>query len=281
MYDFFINRNIVVSYNISETGCIFCNNQGFSLNTRKTIVTIKEQIEQSIAGLKKRYKTSRFMAYFQAYTNTYAPVNELKKIYDTIKDFPEIIGLSIGTRPDCVNEDILQLIDSYTQNYEVWIEYGLQSIHKKTLELINRGHVYEDFLKAVELTRKYKKINICAHVIIGLPYETREMIIQTAKATGSLKLDGIKIHPMHIVKDTELENIYKQGKYKPLELNEYIDLATNFLEYMWPNTTIQRITADCPKDLLISPEWILNKNKVLQGIEKKLIGKNTFQGKLY
>ena len=258
---------------ISENGCIYCNNEGFSPNTRKTFDSIEKQIQEGI----KRSKAKKFIVYFQAYTNTYAPIDKLKQIYDSAKKFENIIGISIATRPDCVNKDVIGLIASYTKDYEVWIEYGLQTVHKKTLDFINRGHLHEDFLKAVELTRKKKDIKICAHVIIGLPFEDEGMIIETARSVACLKLDGIKIHPLHIIKGTRLEEFYKAGKFQVLELEEYIDLAVKFLEYLWPETVIQRISADCPKDLLVAPLWILDKSKVLRGIEQK----DTFQGRLY
>ncbi|MDP8229728.1 MAG: TIGR01212 family radical SAM protein [Candidatus Gorgyraea atricola] len=258
---------------ISDNGCIYCNNEGFSPNTRKSFGSIEEQIAKGI----KRANAKKFIVYFQAYTNTYAPLDKLKQIYDSARKFEDVVGISIATRPDCVNRDVIDLIDSYTKDYEVWIEYGLQTIHKKTLGLINRGHLYEDFLKAVDLTRKKKDIKICAHVIIGLPFEDEGMIIETARSVASFKLDGIKIHPLHIIKSTKLEELYKAGRFQVLELEEYIDLAVKFLEHLWPGTVIQRISADCPRDLLVAPLWILDKSKVLRGIEQK----DTFQGRLY
>ncbi len=261
---------------LSEDGCIYCNNEGFSPNTRKNFGSIEEQIAKGI----KRANAKKFIVYFQAYTNTYAPLDELKKIYDSAKKFKDVIGISIATRPDCVNEDVVGLIASYTKDYEVWIEYGLQTIHKKTLKFINRGHLYDDFLRAVDITKKKKDIKICAHVITGLPFEDKGMIIETAKSIGVLRLDGVKIHPMHIIKGTRLEELYSAGTFKVLELDEYVDLAVSFLEHLWPDTVIQRITADCPKELLIAPSWILDKSTLLQQIEKKLSERDTCQGRL-
>ncbi|MBU1146831.1 MAG: TIGR01212 family radical SAM protein [Candidatus Omnitrophica bacterium] len=258
---------------ISDEGCIYCNNEGFSPNTRKAFDSIERQIHEGI----KRSMAKKFIVYFQAYTNTYAPLERLKEVYDTARKFKDVIGISIATRPDCVTKDIIDLIELYTKDYEVWVEYGLQTIHKKTLEFINRGHLYEDFLKAVDLTRKKDNIKICAHVIIGLPFEDEGMIIETARSVANLKLEGIKIHPLHIIKGTRLEELYRVGKFKVLELEEYIDLAVKFLEHLWPETVIQRISADCPRDLLVAPLWILDKSKVLAGIEQK----DTFQGRLY
>jgi radical SAM protein (TIGR01212 family) len=179
----------------------------------------------------------------------------LKERYDVIRNFDDVVGLSIATRPDCVNKEILELIASYADAHEVWLEYGLQTIHDKTLGFINRGHIYEDFLKAVELTRNYN-IKICAHVIIGLPGETKDMMMATAKELGRLKIDGVKIHPLHVVKGTKMEEIFCRGEYLPLELDEYANILSEFLSYLWPKTVVHRITASCPKEFLVAPSWI-------------------------
>ncbi|MBU1153777.1 TIGR01212 family radical SAM protein [bacterium] len=271
------NRNGV----ISKDGCVYCNNRGFSVNTKIPLPSLYLQIEEGIKRLRQRFKAEKFIVYFQAYTNTYADLMTLKQRYDSVKNFEDIVGISIATRPDCINEGILDLINSYTEDYEVWIEYGVQSIHQPTLEFINRGHLYEDFLKAVELTRKKEKIKIGAHLIIGLPFETEEMIQETAKALAILKLDGIKLHPLYIVKDTKLEMLFHQKLYQPLGLNKYLDLVIGFLEHLWPKTVIQRISADCPKELLVAPSWILNKSQVLQEVERRLLEEERFQGKLW
>lgn len=265
----------------SKVGCIYCDNRGFSLNSRIPPRTIETQIREGIDFGRKRFKAEKFIVYFQAYTNTYAPLEVLKEKYDVVKKFKDIVGLSIGTRPDCVNEEILNLIETYTKKYEVWLEYGLQSIHKKTLGLINRGHVYEDFLQAVRLTRKRKKLKICAHVIVGLPKETKEDILATAKELGRLKLEGVKIHPLHIIKGTKLEKLFQQGQFKPLDLEEYVSLVTEFLEYLWPKTVIQRLSADCPRQFLVAPLWILDKSRILHEIDATLMKQGSFQGRLY
>lgn len=260
---------------LSKDGCIYCDNRAFSFNTRLGAKSIEEQIERGINFGKERYGAEKFIVYFQAYTNTYAPVAILKERYDVVKKFQDIVGIAIGTRPDFVNEEVLDLIQSYCKDYEVWLEYGTQSIHQKTLEFINRNHTYEDFLKACELTKK-RDIKICAHVIVGLPEEGHDEIIETAKEMARLKLDGIKIHPLHIIKGTKLEELFKKGLYKPLELEEYVDILVEFLKCLWPGTVIQRITADCPKEFLVVPEWILDKNRFLNLMEKRLIAENIF-----
>jgi len=268
---------------IGAEGCIFCDNRSFSFNTRMRPRRLDVQIEEGMEAGRKRYKAELFMLYFQAHTNTYGALPALKARYDVVKKYPEIVGISIGTRPDCIDDEVLDLINSYAGRYEVWMEYGLQSIHKETLNFINRGHRYEDFLKAVKLTRKKKNIKICAHVIIGLPHkwggrETREMIMATAREMGRLELDGIKIHPLHIVKGTKLETIFLKGGYPPMDLEEYVELAAEFLEYLSPRTVIQRISAECPREWLVGPRWISDKQKVLRKIEEKMRHKGISQG---
>lgn len=262
---------------LSKKGCIYCNNYAFSPALRDKGKPLEKQIEDGIEYGKRRFKAKKFIVYFQPYTNTYAPVDILKKRYDVIKKFKEVVGISIGTRPDCIDEEKLDLIESYTESYEVWIEYGLQSVHNKTLKLINRNHSYNDFLKAIEMT-KGRNIKICAHIIIGLPEETKKEIIETGKECGKLKLDGIKIHPLHIVKNTEIEKWFKEGKYKPIEMDWYIDVVIEFLRYLSPETVIQRITADCPEEFLIAPEWINYKQELIKKIEEEMEKRNVIQG---
>ena len=265
---------------LSKDGCIYCDNYAFSFNTRFPSRPIEIQIEEGINWGRRRYGAEKFIVYFQAFTNTYAPIDVLREKYNIVRKFKDIVGISIGTRPDCVNEEILDLIQSYSSDYEVWLEYGLQSIHPSTLEFINRGHLYGEFLGAVELSR-VRNIKICAHIIIGLPGETKEDILATAKELGRLRLDGLKIHPLHIIKGTKLEELFRKGLYRPLELDEYVNLTAEFLEYLWPKTVIQRLSADCPQELLIAPLWIGEKNRALKKIEDTLLKENRFQGRLF
>lgn len=265
----------------SVAGCIYCDNNAFSLNTPKGSKSIEAQIEEGMNRAKLKYKAEKFIVYFQAYTNTYAPLEVLKEKYSKVKKFNDVVSIAIGTRPDCINEEILNLIDDLSNDYEVWLEYGLQSIHNGTLQCINRGHKYEDFLTALEMTKKRKRIKICAHTIIGLPYETKADVMETAKILGSLKLDGIKVHPLYIIKGTKLEEMFNDGKYKPLKASEYVNMVSSFLEYIPMDTVIQRITADCPKEYLLAPKWINEKNRLLESIERKLLEKGQYQGRLH
>jgi len=267
---------------LSTKGCIFCDNSAFSFFKReKGLPPLKEQIKIGMEFGRRKYKAQKFFVYFQSYTNTYAPVNILREKYQVIKEFEDVVGLSIGTRPDCIDKEKLDLINSFTSDYEVWIELGLQSIHDRTLKLINRNHTFYDFLKSVELIRRYKNIKICAHIILGLPQESKKDMLETAKKISELKLDGVKIHILHVIKGTELEKIYNRGEYTPLKLEEYVDIVCDFLEILPPKLVIQRLTADCSPDKLVAPVWILNKNKVLKEIDSELERRNSFQGKLY
>ncbi len=261
---------------LSKDGCIFCDNYAFSPSLRKKI-PVENQIEEGMERGRRRYGAEKFIVYFQPYSNTYAAPEILKKRYDTITKFKDIAGISIGTRPDCIDGEKIALIQSYTAEYDVWIEYGLQSVHDKTLKFINRNHSYKDFLNAVEMT-KNRGIKICAHVILGLPGETKEDILATAGECSRLGLDGIKIHPLHVVKGTALEKMLMEGKYNPLELETYAEIAAGFLCYLNPRMVIQRLTADCPAELLAAPEWIRHKQVVLKRIEETMSENNLSQG---
>lgn len=248
---------------ISTEGCIYCDNRAFSIQQRScNLLTLEEQIESGIAQARKRFKAEKFIVYFQAHTNTYAPVNQLKDKYDVVKKFKDVVSIAIATRPDCVDKGVLDLVSGYARDYEVWIEYGLQSIHDKTLKLINRGHDYADFLKAFELTRRYP-IKICVHVILGLPDETEKMMMATADEMTRIKIDAIKIHPLHVVKGVALERLYNEGACSPLSLDEYSRLLKRFLEHLSPDIVVQRLSAYCPKDILVAPEWVSEKRQVL------------------
>lgn len=266
---------------VSTEGCVFCDNRGFSVNTRFPERPLNEQIAEGIRRAEQRLAIHKFMVYFQAYSNTYASIETLRERYDVIKQFDGVVSLAIGTRPDCVNDEILDLIAEYADTYEVWIEYGLQSMHDQTLSAINRGHLCADFERALAMTRKRKNLKVCVHTIIGLPGETEDEILETARYLGTCEVDGIKIHPLHIVKGTALEALYVEKKYDALSLEEYALLVVRFLEYLSPKTVIQRLTAECPEDLLIAPEWLNQKGTVLGAIERLLTNRNTFQGKYF
>ena len=204
-------------------------------------------------------------------------MDKLKKIYDEILPFKEVVGISIGTRPDAVDREKLELISSYKKRYEVWIEYGLQSTHNRTLTLINRGHNFEDFLNAVNITKIYD-IPICCHVILGLPQETKDDMIETARKITELKLNGVKIHLLHILKGSGLEKLYFAGEIKLLEQDEYVELACAFLENISGEIIVQRVTGEGSKDNHIAPSWALDKIGTINKIRETLRKRRSAQG---
>ena len=266
---------------ISGKGCIYCDQKGSGTGARILHnKSIKEQMAAGIEWARIRYKAQKFIAYFQSYTNTYAPVEILKELYNQALLFDGVVGLSIGTRPDCIDHKKLELINSYTDNLLVWIEYGLQSSHDTTLTAINRGHGVNAFVEAVSLTSKYN-INICAHVILGLPGETRDMMMETAKFLADQPINGVKIHSLYISKGTQLAKMYHEDKFSCMERDEYIEILIDFLELLPPEFIIQRVTGDPNKDSLIAPSWTLEKTNNLNLFKKRLEERDTWQGKKY
>ena len=199
-------------------------------------------------------------------------------MYDQGVSHPDVVGLSIGTRPDCVDEEKLDLIASYKEKHLVWVEYGLQSIHNKTLSFINRGHTFEDFVRAVDMT-KQREINVCAHVIIGLPGETHEDIMKTARTLAELGINGVKIHLLCVLKNTELENLYNAGQIRLLGMDEYVNTVCDFLELLPPSVSIHRLAGNGLQKLLVAPQWLGEKFKVLNMIDRELEKRDSWQGK--
>jgi radical SAM protein (TIGR01212 family) len=265
---------------IGTGGCIYCNTRGSGTGACSLGLTITEQIERGEEFLRKRYKAQRFIAYFQSFSNTYAPYEKLKALYDEACAVEDIVGLSIGTRPDCIDESILTLVQGYAEDYLVWIEYGLQSIHDRTLTIINRGHDVACFRSAVEKT-KGRGIKICAHVILGLPFEDRRDMLATAQAVSSMGIDGIKIHLLYVVKGTPMERLYRERRYRCLEQGEYAELVCDFLELLPPDMVIQRLTGDPHPDELVAPEWSLRKSETLSLIKKTMARRGSWQGKRF
>jgi hypothetical protein len=238
---------------ISTGGCIYCNSRGSGTGAYSQGLSVTDQIVKGKAFLRKRYKAEKFIAYFQSFSNTYGPHERLLELYDEACAVDDIVGLSIGTRPDCIDESLLALFERYAENLLVWIEYGLQSVHDKTLAFINRGHDVNCFIKAVEAT-KNRGIKICAHVILGLPFEHRNDMLATAKAIGAMGIDGIKIHLLYVVKGTVMETLYREGRYRCLAQEEYAELVCDFLELLPPDMVIQRLTGDPHPGELVAPQ---------------------------
>ena len=254
---------------ISTGGCIFCDGSGSFSQAHSNLLSIEEQVKTGAETLSKRFKAQKFMAYFQAYTNTYKPVNELEKIYRAALTHNDIVGLSIGTRPDSVDDDKLKLISDISKDYYTWIEYGLQSIHNKTLKKINRGETFETFLKSYEKTKEYG-INVCAHVILGL-WETHDEMMETTQKLAELKIDGVKIHMLCALENTKLADMYNNGEIDFMTEDEYVNTVCDFLEYLPADTTIHRLAGNGLKKELIAPRWIGKKLDCLNKIDREFI----------
>jgi radical SAM protein (TIGR01212 family) len=263
---------------VSTGGCIFCNARGSGTGAFSRGLTITDQITQGKKFLARRYKAKKFLVYFQSFSNTYAPVDKLQRLYDEALADEDVVGLSIGTRPDCVDLPVLELLQDYAGRRLIWIEYGLQSASDKTLEFINRGHDVRSFENAVKATLN-RGIKICAHVILGLPGETRKEILNTAGTISDLGIDGVKLHLLYVVKGTPLEALYRQGTYRCLEQQEYVDLVCDFLEHIPPQMVIQRLTGDPHPEELVAPQWARQKTDTLRKISETLEERNSWQGK--
>ncbi|MGN1013159.1 MAG: TIGR01212 family radical SAM protein [Clostridia bacterium] len=258
-------------------GCIFCGERGSGehLNT----INIKEQVINHLNSYRGQ-RANKFIVYFQNFTNTYDSIENLKKKYDSALIDKRIIGIQIATRPDCITEEIVNLLSSYTNDYYVCVELGLQTSNDITGDFINRKYSSEDFSKAVNLLNKYD-IDVVTHIMIGLPNETLKDLEQTVNFINSHKIKGLKIHSTYVIKDTKLCDLYNCGKYVPITLEEYLDKLTYVLTHIRPDIIIHRISGDAPKDMLIAPSWNIHKKLVLNGIDKILKEKNLYQGIYY
>ena len=262
---------------LSKNGCIYCSKSGsgeYGGNPKENLINQFKEIKKT---MDKKWPNSKYIGYFQARTNTYAPVNILKEKYETILKQDNVVGLSISTRPDCITDECLNYLEDLNKRTFLTIELGLQTIHEKTTKIINRCHdlkCFEDTLK------KLKKRNIftVVHIINGLPGETKEMMIETVKYLNKLNIDGIKIHMLSILRDTPLEKYYKIKPFHILTKEEYIDIVIRQLEYLNPKIVIQRLTGDPMKDELIAPLWTTKKRVVLNNIDKEMVKQNTYQG---
>ncbi len=265
---------------IARGGCIYCNPRGSGTGLYARGFSIRAQLERSKAPVTRRFKARKFMAYFQSYSNTYAPPAVLKRAYDEALSVADIVGLSIGTRPDCVDDEILALLERYARTHLVWVEYGLQSAHDRTLSAIRRGHDVRCFVDAVERTR-HRGIAICAHVILGLPGESRRDMLATARLIADLGLDGIKLHLLYVIKGTPLADTYRQGGYLCLTQAAYAELVCDVIERLPPEMVIQRVTGDPHPRELIAPAWALQKKQTIEMIHNRFEDRQTRQGSRY
>lgn len=258
-------------------GCLYCNEDASRASYTQKGSALSEQIKKRIYYLKGLGKPCKFIAYFQAFTNTYASPDKLKEAYDAVLGFDDIVGISIGTRPDAVDRDKLRLINSYRDRYDVWLEYGLQSMRDETLRTLKRGHTFADFADAVELAREFD-IPVSAHVILGLPGETGIDAIETARALSGLGVKGVKIHLLHVLKGSRLERLYNDGEVSLLSQDGYVNMVCDFLENLSSDILIHRLTGEGPRDKHIAPDWAMNKIDTINKIKDTLKSRGSHQG---
>ena len=265
---------------LGSRGCIFCSAGGSGDFAGSRPDSITQQIEKQAASIRQKRGVAKFIAYFQAYTNTYAPVNYLRKIYTEAISHPDIVAISIGTRPDCLDEDILQLLDELNQKKPVWVELGLQTIHEATAQYIRRGYPLSCFEQAVSELRK-RNLDVIVHTILGLPGESKNDILSTIEYLNHQDIQGIKLQLLHVLKGTDLAEDYLAGKFQVYTMEEYLELVIDCLEHLNPEIVIHRLTGDGPKDLLIAPLWSSAKRTVLNTLHRECKLRHAFQGKQY
>ena len=262
---------------LGVTGCIYCNNDSFRPSECKTEIPLREQIRTGIKYLSMRYKAKKFLVYFQPYTNTYAPVGELERMFREALSMPSVIGLAIGTRPDCVDKEKIGLLRELAKDHFILVEYGLQSIYDKSLQYILRGHDYRTFLKALDLTKE-KDIHIGAHIIVGLPTETKDEMLAMADELSTLPIGFLKIHQLQVVSNTPLAHQYRGKPFPTFGYDEYLDFLVDFIERLSPEIVLQRLFALSPDDILIAPHWGRTRQEILRDINERFIRREVVQG---
>lgn len=263
---------------VSKHGCIFCSERGSGEHI-KAVPEISVQVQNYFKSYKAE-RANKFIAYFQNFTNTYAPVEILKAKYDSALIDDRIVALAIATRPDCISEEICKLLKSYTNKYYVWVELGLQTSNDTTGKLINRGYSSEQFSRAVALLNKYN-IDVVTHIMVGLPGENFEDLKNTVNFINCHDIQGLKIHSTYVVENTVLANMFHNGDYTPITLEYYLDCVSYILTHISPDVVIHRVSGDAPKDLLIAPDWNSHKKWIINGLDKLLREQNLWQGMYY
>ena len=261
----------------SLPGCLFCDPGGSGAAGIERGLTVTAQLEAGKEVMRRKYKAQRFLAYFQPFSNTFAPVGQLRSLYDEAIAVPDVVGLAVGTRPDCLPDEVLDLLADYHRRTYFWLELGLQSVHDTTLAFLRRGHDYAAFLAAYSAARE-RGLRVCVHIILGLPGESREAMLATADEMARLRVDGIKIHLLHVLRGTPLGDLYERGEVPVLGQSEYVALAADFLARLHPDTLVHRLTGDGPRELLLAPLWSLNKWEVLNAIDDELLRRELWQG---
>lgn len=265
---------------VASGGCTFCSERGsgdFAGDRRDDLVTQFQTIKER---MHTKWKSGKYIGYFQAYSNTYAPVDELRNMFEVILEQEGVIGLSIATRPDCLPDDVVEYLAELNERTYLWVELGLQTVHERTALLINRAHDFDCYKEGVAKLRKHH-IRVCSHIINGLPLETNEMMMETAREVAKLDVQGIKIHLLHLMKRTPMVKQYEKGMLEFLDFDSYVQLVVDQLEILPPEMIIHRLTGDAPADLLIGPMWSSKKWEVLNAIDREFERRNSWQGKFY
>jgi radical SAM protein (TIGR01212 family) len=274
---------------VATGGCTFCDNRSFSpsrrgqlasASVRRQAATILAQLDDGIRRLKLRYNVDRFLAYFQPATNTYAPVERLRPIYEAALSHPSVVGLAIGTRPDCLPADVLDLLTEIASRSYLSVEFGMQTMHDRSLDWMNRGHHHDATVDAIERSRG-RGFEICGHIMLGLPGETPDDMLATAREVARLRLDAVKIHNLYAVKNTPLADQVARGEVALLGRDEYITTVIDFLELLPPEMVVERISGDAPPDYFVGPSWCLDKPGVLLALGQEMERRDTWQGKRY
>lgn len=263
-------------------GCSYCNNKTFKPTYCNLENTVTSQVKQGIEFFSRKYKSMKFLAYFQAYTNTYAPLEDLKRLYEEALLHPKIVGLVISTRPDAVNEELLDYLAELSREVYVMVEFGLESHLDRTLDSINRGHTFAESVWALEETAK-REINNCAHMILGLPGESHQDIMEQAHVISQLPVKNLKLHQLQIHKRTLLSKQYEEhpDRFNLYTAEEYIDLVVDYLELLNPSIIVERFISQAPPEMLIAPKWGLKNFEFVAKVEKRLAERNTWQGRLF
>lgn len=261
-------------------GCIFCSSSGSGDYAGNVHDHLEKQFQTISQIMKRKWPECAYIAYFQANTNTYGPLDKIKNMIQPFLEKEDIKGIALATRPDCLSEEIVCYLSEINQTKDVYIELGLQTIHDETSKLINRGHTYQEFLDGLALCRQYN-LEVCVHIINGLPFETKEMMIETAKTLGQLDIQALKIHMLFVVKNTKLQQMYENHEFEMLTRQEYIDIVVEQLRYINPEIVLERLTGDGKIDDLIAPMWSIKKVTILNDIDKQMKERDIYQGDLY
>lgn len=268
-----------VDGSVAVGGCVFCDNRSFSPSRRQPRWPIGQQIDEGIRRIRLRYRADRFIAYFQPATNTYAPVPRLRSLYEQALAHPLVVGLAIGTRPDCVGNEVLDLLQELAGRTYLSLELGLQTMHDRTLEWMNRGHTHAAFVDAVQRARG-RGFELCAHAILGLPGESHKDMLATARELARLGVGAVKLHNLYAVRGTPLAEQVEAGQVRLMDRESYLHAVVAFLEQLPPTCVVERVSGEAPPDYLVGPAWCLEKNSLRRDLQHEFERRNTWQGRL-